>query len=111
MTTTPSAYDMSDHWRIINITSGLLTGKLMVPRGRDTDTNIYVETVDAVLWDDPDHKTGTILAWGDITVRVRPAYAVNVPLRGKTWDATPEQVAAIEAAALAAVAAAEWPTL
>ena len=50
MTTTPSAYDMSDHWRIINISSGLLTGKLVVPRREPTTTFTYVVIADAILW-------------------------------------------------------------
>ena len=101
------AHDMSDYWRLVNVSGGRVSGTFWVsaPTARDV---IWVRAVDVTVWADDDRRWGRHVT--DMTADVKDgavgltAHMIGSPVREDVL----EQREAVEAAILAAAQAVDW---
>lgn len=66
----PRAYDMGEHWRLVGVEGGRVTGTFWVSLPTDRYGAI-VRPVDVTVWFDEQHTGGRILYSGDLSATVR----------------------------------------
>lgn len=98
--------DMSEHWRLVSVSSHRVSGTFWVSRRGERPTDrASVATVDVTVWNEGRHwgrvlTTKDLLAWinDDDTVDL-PKHMIRADVRADVEDAWDEMLAAIKAAA------------
>lgn len=106
---TVRAHDMSQHWRLVDVEGGRVTGTFWVDspdrRGRQ-----IVKSIDVIMWHTDEHHSGRLLRTHGLTAFVEggdveiPRHMIDEGVRDDVLDVLDDMNAAI----LAAVAAAKF---
>ena len=64
------AHDMSEHWRLINVSGGHIRGTFWVDVEPDRQGRTLIRAVDVTVWHE-DRKWGRVLTHGDLTAWVK----------------------------------------
>ena len=103
-----TAHDMGRYWRLVDVDGGRVTGTFWVSLNR-ADRVQYVRTVDVIVWDDDEHRSGRTLYSDSLTAFIEggevriPEHMIREQVRADVLDEMDAMKAAIRLAAEAAV--------
>src|SRR5690606_12561987 len=95
------SYDMSEHWKLVSVDGGLVTGTVWVTRK-------HVRPVDVTVWDGPERHSGRIVYSDGFTAFIEDGKA-RIPdhmIHGLAEGDVRASLVNVEAACLAA-----WTTI
>jgi len=98
------AYDLSRYQRLIGVEGGRVTGKFEVVGGLRKREELWITTVDVVVWHDDEHHSGIVFYSNDFTTSVKDGEVGKPVARGENKQAVVESHWDDFVAALLAVA-------